>query len=210
MFRLVLRSLFLLAITLFITACSILGDEKPPVEQESERYYVIDVDRGLREDVRASERVVRLLPVKLTSQYRGKAILFKVGENEFQPQNKHQFFATPEEMFTEQLQRWLEKTGIFTKVITDENQPADMVLQTAVTALYGDKRAAYPAQAVLEMQFFLLSEPETSAQAIFQTGLRTDIDIEETTPANVVKGWKTGLKQIMTTIEDDLSDYFSK
>lgn len=210
MFRLVLRSLFLLNVSLFISACSTLGGEKPLPGHEPERYYVIDVDRGIRKDVDASDRVVRLLPVKLTSQYREKAILFKVGENEFQPQHKHQFFATPEEMFTEQLQRWLEKTGIFTKVILSETEPADMVLQTAVTALYGDKRAAFPARAVLEMQFFLLSEPETSTQAIFQTGLRTDIDIEETTPANAVKGWKTGLKQILTTIEDDLSNYFSK
>lgn len=210
MIRLLRRSLLLVTVSFLLSACSIFGTEKPESDLQAERFYVIDVDRGIREDVSVPNRVVRLLPVKLTSQYRNRAIMFKVGENEFQPQPQDQFFATPEEMFTEQLQRWLEKTGIFTKVILNDSEPADMVLQTAVTALYGDKRENFPPQSVLEMQFFLLSEPDTTAQAIYQTGLRIDIDIEETTPANVVKGWKTGLKQILTTIEDDLSDYFSK
>lgn len=210
MFRFVWRKIFLLVMTFSISACTTFSSEKPQLEQQPERYYVIDVDRGIREDVKTTDRVVRLLPVKLTSQFRDKTILFKVGENEYQPQTAHQFFATPEEMFTEQLQRWLVKTGIFTKVVTDESEQADMVLQTAVTALYGDNRETNPPQAVLEMQFFLLSEPETTAQAIFQTGLRADINIDETTPASVVKGWQIGLKQILTTIEDDLSDYFSE
>ena len=67
-------------------------------------------------------------------------------------------------------------------------------------------------QSVLEMQFFLLSEPSDAetAQTLFQTGLRIDIDIEETTPPKVVKGWQIGLKRLLVTIEDDLSGYFSE
>ena len=201
----------LILLTTLLSACA--GLTKPaPEQQEVEHFYVIDVDRGIRDDAKAGSPILLLEPVKLTSQFRGKTLLFKLGENEYQPQQGHDFFSTPEEMFTEQLQRWLEKTGIFSQVVTDKSVAADMVLQTAVTALYGDKRDAMTPQSVLEMQFFLLSEPSDAetAQTLFQTGLRIDIDIEETTPPKVVKGWQIGLKRLLVTIEDDLSDYFSE
>lgn len=206
------RAIFLVLLSSLLSACA--GLTKPSVEQEQnvDHYYVIDVDRGIREDAKLGSKVLFLEPVKLTSLYRGKTLLFKVGDNELQPQEGHEFFSTPEEMFTEQLQRWLEKTGIFSKVVTDNSLGADLVLQTAVTALYGDKRDGVTPQSILEMQFFLLSEPSATAttQTLFQTGLRIDIDIEETTPPKVVKGWQTGLKRLLVTIEDDLSDYFSE
>jgi hypothetical protein len=49
----------------------------------------------------------------------------------------------------------------------------------------------------------------TSEEVVFQTGLHIDIDIAETTSSNTVNGWKTGLKKLMSTLEDDLSSYFS-
>jgi hypothetical protein len=87
---------------------------------------------------------------------------------------------------------------------------ADMILESAVTALYGDKREQFSPQSVLEMQFFLVDGDENTSQALFQTGLKTEVDIEETTPSNVVKGWKQGLEQLLMTLEEDLSGYFTK
>ncbi len=204
------RMACLILLSILLSACA--GLTKPePEQQDVQHFYVIDVDRGIRDDAKAGSPVLLLEPVKLTSQFRGKTLLFKVGDHEFQPQLGHEFFSSPEEMFTEQLQRWLEKTGVFSQVVTDKNSQADLVLQTAVTALYGDKREGVPSQSILEMQFFLLSEPsDTATETLFQTGLRIDIDIEETTPPKVVKGWQTGLKRLLVTIEDDLSDYFSE
>jgi hypothetical protein len=112
-------------------------------------------------------------------------------------------------MFTVQLQRWLTKTGFFKRVVVDKSQQADYLLEVAVTGLYGDKREGLPAKSILEMQFFLTDIDATSEEVVFQTGLHIDIDIAETTSSNTVNGWKTGLKKLMSTLEDDLSSYFS-
>jgi hypothetical protein len=95
-------------------------------------------------------------------------------------------------------------------VITDDNQPADMDLEVALTALYGESREQFSPQSTLEMQFFLTLNTDKSNKVLFQTGLRIDIDIEQTTPAAVVKGWNIGLKELLFTLEDDFSGYFSK
>ena len=202
------KNIIIIVTLLLLTGCLGLGSKES--NDDSPHYYVIDVDRGAVASHFVKDRVLYLKPVKLTSYFRGRNIVFRVGDNEYQQQLSHQFFTDPQEMFTEQFKRWLSKSGLFSQVVTNGEVPADMILETAVTALYGDERDQYSPQAVLEMQFFLLESDQNKTQPLFQTGLKVEVDIPETTPPNVVKGWKQGLKELMMTVGDDLSDYFSK
>lgn len=178
-------------------------------EDTGPHYYIIDVDRGSVANSFAKQRVLQIKPVRVISQFRGKELIFRVGENEYQRQTQHELFSEPSEMLTEQLQRWLQKSGLFSQVTVNADIPADFVLETAVTALYGERRDNYSPEAVLEMQFFL-SEAESAKAPVFQTGLQIGVDIEETTPSNVVSGLKQGLRELLTTLEQDFSQFFSK
>ena len=207
-----IKSVMTLGIMLSLTGCFGSMNSKPEqqiVEEAPQQFYVIDVDRGLKEHDRSQGRVLYLAPVVVTSQFRAKNIVFKVEDNAFQPLPEHTFFDTPQEMFTTQLQSWLTKTGFFKRVILDDAQQADYILEVAVTGLYGDKREGQPAQSVLEMQFFMTDTHAKAEEVVFQTGLHIDIDIAETTPSNTVNGWKTALIKLLSTLEDDLSSYFS-
>ena len=203
------RVLVLFLLVNMLSGCFGLGT-KDAVDEDTPRYYMIDVARGSVAAEFAKDRVLRLMPVRVTSLYREKTLVFRVGDNEYRPQPPHQFFAEPSEMFTEQLRRWLQKTGLFSQVVITDDIPADMVLDTAVTALYGEQREQFSPQAVLEMQFFLMSSDNNNTKPLFQTGLRVDVDIEQSTPENVVKGWKQGLEELFWTVEDDFSGYFAK
>ena len=203
------RVLILFLLVNMLSGCFGFGS-KEAVNEDTPRYYMIDVARGSVAAEFAKDRVLRLMPVRVTSLYRGKTLVFRVGDNEYRPQPPHQFFADPSEMFTEQLRRWLQKTGLFSQVVITDDVPADMVLDTAVTALYGEQRDQFSPQAVLEMQFFLMSNDNNNTKPLFQTGLRVDVDIEKSTPENVVKGWKQGLEELLWTVEDDFSGYFTK
>lgn len=208
----VIRVITLLCVMFNLTGCFGLVNNKPEediVDQMPQQFYVIDVDRGLREHDRSDGRVLYLAPVVVTSQFRAKEIVFKMEDNAFQPQPDHQFFDTPESMLTTQLQRWLTKTGFFKRVVLDNSPQADYILEVAVTGLYGDKREGYPAESVLEMQFFMTDTHAKAEEVVFQTGLHIDIDIAETTPSNTVNGWEIGMRKLLSTLEDDLSSYFS-
>ena len=201
--------LFLASLISLLTGCFGLGS-KDDDDDDTPHYYIIDVDRGAVAAEFAKDRVLYIKPVKMTSHFRGKNIVFRVGENEFRPTENHEFFSAPEEMFTEQLKRWLQKSGLFSNVVTTLDTPADLVLETAITAFYGEKRQQFSPQSVLEMQFFLTSSEDEGEQVLFQTGLRIDVDVASATPPNVVKGWKDGLEELLATVEDDFSGYFSK
>lgn len=198
----------MLALTSLLTGCFGLGSKDD--DSGTAHYYVIDVDRGAIAPQIVSHRVLRINPVSVTPHFRGKNVVFRIGDDEYQQQENHQFFSDPQEIFTEQLKRWLQKSGLFSQVVTSENIPVDMVLDVAVTALYGDNREQFSPQAIMEMQFFLMSGLERSSTPLFQTGLRVEVDIEETSSPKVVKGWKQGLEELLATMEDDLSGYFSK
>lgn len=145
------RIFFLVVLVSFLTGCFGLGSKD---DDDTPHYYIIDVDRGAVAADFAKDRVLYIQPVKVTSHFRGKTIVFRVGENEFRSQAPHEFFSEPEEMFTEQLRRWLQKSGLFSKVVMSPDEHADLVLETAITALYGEQREQFSPQAVLEMQFF--------------------------------------------------------
>ncbi len=196
----------LLSLTILLSACFSWGGGED--DDDTPRYYVVDVDRGVVAQEFAEDRVLLMKPVRVVPHFRGKTIVFRVNESEYRSQPPHELFTEPEEMFTAQLKRWLQKSGMFSQVVTDDSVEADLVLESAVTGLYGEKRPEYSPQAVLEMQFFMTSADDN--KNLFQTGLRVDVDIEETTPGNVVTGWKQGLGELLATLEQDLSAYFAK
>lgn len=202
----VFKLFILLSLTILLSACFSWGGGED--DDDTPRYYVVDVDRGVVAQEFAEDRVLLLKPVGVVPHFRGKTIVFRVNESEYRSQPPHELFTEPEEMFTAQLKRWLQKSGMFSQVVTDDSVEADLVLESAVTGLYGEKRPEYSPQAVLEMQFFMTSADDN--KNLFQTGLRVDVDIEETTPGNVVTGWKQGLGELLATLEQDLSAYFAK
>ena len=202
------RILTLLILVSVLSGCFGFGSKDE--EDTTAHYYVIDADRGSVATTFAKDRVLLLKPVRVTSHFSGKTLIYRVGENEYRPQAPHQFFSDPSEMMKEQLRRWLEKSGLFSQVVVDESVPADMVLETAVTALYGEQREQFAPQSVLEMQFFLMAKDENNTKPLFQTGLRVAVDIPQTSPVEVVKGWKQGVEELLSTVEDDFSGYFSK
>lgn len=206
-FNLVLKALLYLSLPVLLSACFSWGGGEE--EEQEPRYYVVDVDRGAVAQDFPQERVLLLKPVRVVPHFREQPIVFRVDESEYQAQSSHLLFSQPEEMFTAQLRRWLQKSGLFTQVVLDESVEADFVLESAVTALYGEKRPEYSPQSILEMQFFM-SKADDQQKMLFQTGLRVDVDIEQTTPGNVVTGWKQGLEELLTTLEQDFSDYFAK
>jgi len=201
------KPVLIMMLSLMLTACFSWGGGED--EDDTPHYYVIDVARGGVATEFARDRVLLIKPVRVVPHFENKTIVFRVGENEYQSQAPHELFSEPEEMFTNQLRRWLQKTGLFSQVVTDDSIEADYVLESAVTGLYGEKRATYSPQAVVEMQFFM-SAADQPQNMLFQTGLRADVDIEKTTPSNVVTGWKQGLWDLLTTLEQDFSGYFAK
>ena len=113
--RTITQCIGLITLLTLLTGCLGLGSKN---DDDTPHYYVIDVDRGAVASRFVENRVLYIKPVKLTSHFRGQTIVFRIGDDEYQTQMLHQFFSDPEDMFTDQLKRWLQKTGLFSQVVT--------------------------------------------------------------------------------------------
>ncbi len=205
---------FIVLAMLFVTlttGCSLWrGERSAPKQAAAPLYYVLEVARGEQAKEAVDAPVLRLAPLRVTSQFREKTIMFRVGESSYMPQADHQFLNTPEAILQQQLQSWLVQTGLFSDVVTDPTVAADWVLETAVTAFYGEARASYSPAAVLEMQFFFYSATGKQEEAVLESGLRVSADIAEMTPPEVVIGWRHALLKTLIALEVNLSDYFQQ
>ena len=205
------QKICLLFLSLLLAGCFSFGGGESDDYDTQPRLYIVEADRGNVAPQFADDRVLLVKPIRVAPYFREPTIMFRVGDNQFEPQPPHELLTNPQVMFTAQMERWLAKSGLFSKVVTDESQPHDLVLETALTKLYGDARSAYPPIAVIEMQFFLSpAGVDAQSKMLFQTGFRVDADIDETRPSEVVTGWKNGLEEILATLEIDFSDYFAK
>lgn len=81
----------LIVLVSFLTGCFGLGS-KDEDDDDTPHYYIIDVDRGAVATEFTKDRVLYIKPVKMTSHFRGKNIVFRVGENEFRSKANHEFF----------------------------------------------------------------------------------------------------------------------
>lgn len=209
--RTVWQKILLLSVSLVLSGCFSFGGGEDEDYASQPSLYIVEADRGNVAPQFAQDRVLLVKAVRVVPYFREPDIMFRVGENQYEPQPPHELLTSPQTMFTAQMERWLAKSGLFSKVVTDESEPHDLVLETALTKLYGDLRPAYPPLAVVEMQFFLSpAGSDGESKMLFQTGFRVDADIDETRPSEVVTGWKNGLEEILATLEMDLSDYFAK
>ncbi len=205
------QKIFLLFLSMLLAGCFGFGGGESEDYDAQPRLYIVEADRGNVAPQFAKDRVLLVKPIRVAPYFRQPTVMFRVGDNQYEPQPPHELLTNPQAMFTAQLERWLSKSGLFSKVVTDENAPHDLVLETGLTKLYGDARPAYPPLAVLEMQFFLSpAGADAESKLLFQTGFRVDADIDETRPSEVVTGWKNGLEEILATLELDLSGYFDK
>lgn len=205
------QKIFLMFLSMLLAGCFSFGGGEAEDYDSQPRLYIVEADRGNVAPQFAKNRVLLVKPIRVAPYFRQPTIMFRVADNQFEPQPPHELLTNPQSMFTAQIERWLSKSGLFSKVVTDESQPHDLVLETGLTKLFGDARPAYPPLAVVEMQFFLSpAGVDAESKMLFQTGFRVDADIDETRPSEVVTGWKNGLEEILATLELDLSDYFDR
>jgi uncharacterized lipoprotein YmbA len=205
-----LRFFAIVLIASMLMGCAIWRGGDSSEQTTQPHYYVLEVDRGEREEIVINAPTLRIAPLRMTSKFRGQQIVFRTADSSYMPQVDHQFLTPPNEILQQQLENWLIASGLFSQVIADESSTTDWVLETAVTAFYGEARSNFSPAAILEMQFFFRSTTAPEDEGLVESGLHVSVNIAEMTPPAVVTGWRQALMKTLIALEVNLSDYFQK
>ena len=174
-------------------------------------YFVLDSSGDKDISSPDTEKVLKVRRIRVSPQYEGKGLVYRLGELSYESDFYNEFFISPVSMFTEEIRKRLAGSGLF-KHVVDPSSLLDStyVLEGAVTALYGDYRVSTASKAVMEIQFLLLQETAVSPEIIFQRQYHKEEPLKGNTPDALAKSWNSALSQILTEFENDLKEYISK
>lgn len=186
--------------TLLTTSC--VGALKS--EYPERRYYTLAAQRPGDASAPAKDGVLRIRRFTASKVSEGSELVTRKGESEYETDFYNAFFVPPATQLTEQTQRWLGASGLYSAIVgTGSSLPESHVLEGNLIALYADRRES--ASAVLELQFMLLKVSSDPSAVLFQKSYRESVAVTGDTPESMVAGWNGALVKILASLEKDLA-----
>lgn len=173
-------------------------------EYPERRFYTLAADRQGTAAAAAKDGVLRIRRFTASKVSEGSELVTRKAEAEYETDFYNAFFVPPATLLTEQSQRWLSSSGLFSAVVgTGSSLPETHVLEGNVVALYADRRQS-PA-AVMELQFMLLKVASDPSAVLFQKSYRQSAALTGDGPEAVIAGWNAALGRILASLEADLA-----
>jgi hypothetical protein len=147
----------------------------------------------------------------MSPQYAAKSFVYARDHGAFESDFYNGFFVPPSAMFTDLMHRWLKASGLFGYVVDSSSyMEATHVLESKVTALYGDYSIRQSPLAVVQMEFLLLQCGSKIPRAILEKSYRFQIPIPGTSARELVSGWSVATWRILDGFARDVSKVLTK
>lgn len=186
-------------VLLVLSGCVSLAKSFP-----DKHYYALDVTRQGEPGVPVVGAVLDVRGLVVSPRFEGKELVYRTGDTRYESDFYNAWFVSPSAMLTQQVQNWLSNARLFESVVaTSSYLDATHILEGTVMALYGDYRQQEQ-KAVVGMHFVLIEDNSTRATMVFQHDYHQMVELTETSPDDLTRGWNQGLQQILMTFEKDL------
>ncbi len=188
-----------------LALCTALGGcglNQPYPEKD---LFTIDVTAPTPAAEKTNGMTLRVRRLRVASPYDGKTFVYRIDEGKFRTDYYNGFIVEPAQLLTAELIEWLSASGPFASVL-DSGSAADhtLVLEGAITSLYGDYTDPKAPQAVLAAKFFLLDDRAAETRVIYQKPYKVASPVADDTPAALVKAWEQAYAQMLKQLAADL------
>ncbi len=197
--RATMRPVALALLCLSLVSCEAMMKPAP-----DKAYFAIDVPPPAKAKA-SSDLVLRVRRVNVATPYNARTFVYKVGEGKFESDYYNGFITTPAENLTGELIEWLAAGGPFASAIDGASSVShQLVLESNVTALYGDYTDKQAPQAVIETKFFLMDDTGADVRIVFQKTYRQTAPVDGEEPAALVRAWNETWRKTFTALVNDL------
>ena len=193
----VVQLVWLLLIHAFFSGC---------ISYPQKHSFVLNVDRETTERPVLTEKPLIVSRFRSAPQYESKGFVYRKGELDYESDYYNEFLALPGSMISEEVRKWLAKSGLFRFVSDSEDiEESHYNLEGSVSAIYGDYSPGTPPRAVFEIRFSLSQKTKDRSAIVFQKDYREQIPVKGNSPEQLVRGWNEALFKVLTAFEQDLS-----
>ncbi|MCI0428898.1 MAG: ABC-type transport auxiliary lipoprotein family protein [Nitrospiraceae bacterium] len=185
---------------LVLSGCVSLAKSFP-----DKQYYALEVIRHGEPGVPATGAVLDVRGLLVSPRFEGKELVYRTGDTRYESDFYSAWFVSPSAMLTQQVRDWLTRARLFEHVVsTSSYLDATHILEGTMTALYGDYRQQGEHKAVVGMHLVLIEDTSPRTTIVFQHDYQQMVELSETTPDALTRGWNQGLEQIFMALEADL------
>jgi uncharacterized lipoprotein YmbA len=175
------------------------------------RQFVLDVARSGDASGSKIGEVLRISRIHVSPRFEGKGFVYRTGDLTYESDFYNEFFTSPGPLLIEEMRKWVRGSGLFDHVPDPGSRLAPThVLESTVSALYGDYRESEAPKAVMEMHFSLMRNTSPGSEVAFENGYRKEVSVTGDSPDALAEGWNEGLSQILKDLETDLADRVPK
>ena len=147
-----------------LTGCDAMSQPFPEKD-----FYAVEVGAAPSPVAKQHSAAVRVRRLRIAQPYDGRAFVYKVGPSKYKTDYYNSFIASPDQLLTSELTRWLSETKPFAAVVDSAGEAAHRyVLDGIVSELYGDYTDPQKPKAAIQAKSFLLddSRAETAVQIV--------------------------------------------
>jgi len=194
------KLLILLAVIIvFASSCGQLKRKYP-----ARNFYTLEISQ--LENVESdSKEYLKIVRVRVNPEYFHQDFNYKISDIQFQNDYYNQFYKPVGIIVYAELYKWLSNSGLFKQVLSPNSIiESRFYIYANIVDIYADFTGPTP-RSVLNMQFFLIDESGAQPELVYTNVYRQDVALADSLPPAIVEGWSTGLKNIFTDFQKDLS-----
>jgi cholesterol transport system auxiliary component len=168
-------------------------------------YFVLEVHQDVNPSKTTGNGILEVADVRVSPRYGERSFVYRTSEARYESDFYNQFLVAPASLITEEIQKALARSHIFQHVIGSSSQlQPTHVLESGISALYGDFRDINVPKAILEIEFFLSQEAAGRSEIVIEKRYSKSVRLKGRSPEALVKGWNEALEAILVSFTTDL------
>jgi len=148
---------------------------------------------------------LRVERVRVAAPYDRTSLVYRLSAVRYISDPYNAFLAEPGPMLSNRIAEWLAAAGLFKAVDGPEGAaPAPWVLEATVTELYGDFQQGSDPAAVMSVRFAVIDQTSGRPKVTYERTISRRISLSSASPEALVRGYGTGLAEILSQLSADL------
>lgn len=176
--------------------------EKTPPRKDR---YLIAPERPIGGEAAPQPATLAIKLFEISAPFKDKGLVYRLTDLKYDSDFYREFFVSPAVMITEATGRWVDRSGVFARVIEGgSGVRSDAMMMGTIRELYGDYRDKTAPAAVISFRVALVRQEGYDLAPVFEKEYARRRPVEGPGMNALAAAWSCALADMLAELETDL------